>query len=151
VFRRFWIVAWLLATSVLLIATPAEAAANHVGNPYSLVLDSWPVLLAAGCGWLSSQATAFLTHRRAPQWIKSGVHLLLASLAGVLITVVVIPTKTWKDYAAEIFVAWLSGVISKVAGWTEFVGNATANVGIGANVKPLTTPPPEDASDNTAF
>lgn len=156
--QRLKLLASLLAALVLLTASPAEATGAHLGTlatahvgASALVLSSWPTILAGMCGFGSSQITAFLTHRRAPQWIKSGVNLALSTLAGVLINLTVVAGSNWKDYVATIAVAWLVALGTHFSGMTALIGNSSANVGIGENAKPLTTPPPDDASDSGAF
>jgi hypothetical protein len=139
----------LLVTALLLLAAVLQPVTAYAAGPtnahtgvVALTLTSWPVLLAGGVGWLSSQVTAFLTHKAAPQWIKSGIHLALSTLAGALITITVTPASSWKDYAALIATTWGAGIISHVAGWTQLVANTTWNVGVGAGVPPIVPPAP---------
>lgn len=133
-----WALAVCLAlVGMLLTADPALAAGHVVRTGPSLDLGSWPTILAGLCGIGSAQLTALLTHRRAPQWMKSGVHLALSALAGVLINVAVVPGNKWTDYLGEIGVAWIIGIATKFAGATALAEEVTAGAGVGADVAPL--------------
>lgn len=136
--RRLYLIA-VLVLGCLSLSLPAEAATG-VLHAKTLTLDSWPVLLAALAGFGATHVTEILTHYDAPQWVKSGVNLALVALAGVLITVTVVPGKSWKDYVGEIFAAWVSSLATHTSGITTWLQNATANVGVGANVHPLVPP-----------
>jgi hypothetical protein len=127
-----------------------HAAVSHVALTAALGFASWPVILAAGCGFLATHITALLTHRNAPQWLKSGINLVLVSLAGVLIAVQVVPGSTWKDYLGLIVPAWLTSLATHYAGFTQWITNAAGNVGIGANTPPLVPPQSSQNSINAA-
>jgi hypothetical protein len=111
-----------------------------VGGAATLALSSWPTILSGLCGLGSSQLTAFLSHKAAPTWVKSGIALCLSTLSGVLITVTVVPGNTWKDYVSLIGLTWITALFSHVAGLTALVENKTADVGVGKNVPPLVKP-----------
>lgn len=115
----------------------ALVAVSHASLTSALGLASWPVILAAFCGIIASHLTAFFTHRAAPQWLKSGVDFGLVTLAGILITVQVVPGHTWKDYIGVILPAWITSIATHYSGLTSWVTAATGGVGIGANVPPL--------------
>lgn len=134
------------ATLLLLVTVgslPAYAAGNSGAASVALGIASWPVILAGVCGAASTQLTALLTHRNAPQWFKSGVNLVLTSLAGVLITIQVIPGHTWKDYLAEIAVGELVALGMHYSGATAFAAAASANVGLGGNLTPIVAATPQ--------
>lgn len=139
--RLVWLLVMLIMSIVLVAQQPAFAAGDpvkaHVG------LSSWPTILAGLCGVGSAQLTALLTHRHAPQWIKSGVHLSLSVLAGVFINLTVVAGNKWTDYVAEIAVAWIAGIGTKIAGGTALAEEVTAEQGVGKNVGPIVprTPP----------
>jgi hypothetical protein len=145
----------LLVIGLLLITPSAFAAGSGMRNGYSLALNSFPTVLAGLCGLASAQLTALLTNHQAPQWIKSGVHLLISTLAGVLVTVAVVPGNRWTDYLSEIAVAWVAGIAAHFAGLTALVASITANSGLGASVTPLVVSPqdvpvtPVDAGGGT--
>lgn len=135
-----------LCAALALCATGAYADdGTGTGAGFSLALNSWPVLVAGALGIVSTNVTAFLTHRAAPQWIKSGVNLALVSLAGVIATIQLVPGHMWKDYAGTIFVAWVASLVAHGAGLTQMVSNLSSNVGIGATVEPLVSPPTDEA------
>lgn len=104
---------------------------------FQLVLNSWPVMLAGLTGILSTHATEVLTHKNAPQWVKSGVNLVLTTLGGVLVTVETVPGYNWKDYLGVIGSAEAVSLITHWTGATAWLQEATKSVGIGANTKPL--------------
>ena len=135
-YRRILAVVLAVCSLVLLMA-PASYAGTTVPHSAGLDLSAWPTILAGLCGLGSAQLTAILTHRKAPQWIKSGVALALSTLAGVLITVTTVAGYTWKDYASEIAVAWLVAMGSHYAGLTALASNITAGSGVGAGVAPI--------------
>jgi hypothetical protein len=142
VFR--WLVA-LGAVLALLVGFAVPAYASNADGPsgpraFELVLNSWPVLLAAGAGFLSSQLTAFLTHEKAPQWIKSLTNLVFTSLGGVLITVQTVPGHTWKDYVGVIVAGEIAALATHYIGLTAALQAATANFGIGGATPPLVAP-----------
>lgn len=112
---------------------------------FALVLNSWPVILAGITGFLSTHVTEILTHRNAPQWIKSGVNLVLTTLGGILITLQVVPGHTWKDYVGEIFTAFLSSMFTHWTGLTTLTQSLTASFGIGGNTPPLVPEPSGNA------
>jgi hypothetical protein len=137
--RRIYLLAVLVMGCVTLFQPPAYAVTGvHARN---LTLDSWPVLLAGLAGFGATHLTELLTNYNAPQWVKSGVNLVLVSLAGVLVTLTVVPGKTWKDYVGEIFMALVSSLVTHSTGITTWLQNATADVGIGGNVRAIAPPP----------
>jgi membrane-associated HD superfamily phosphohydrolase len=143
----------LVVAGVLLISEPAFAAGHALRTRSTVDLGSWPTILAGLCGIGSSQLTALLTHRRAPQWIKSGLHLALSTLAGVLINITVVSGHKWTDYLAEIAVAWITGIGTKVAGGAALAERLTAGQGLGANVAPLVRVPaalPRSGAESTS-
>jgi len=142
---RRLLVAVVAALALLLIfCTPPAFASNSSGpsgsHAFDLVLNSWPVFLAGVVGFLSTQATALVTHHRAPQWIKSGINLALVTLGAAVTTIQTIPGHTWKDYAGEIVAAWLVSLATHFAGLTAFAQNLSSGWGIGSNVTPLVPP-----------
>lgn len=145
--RRLSILLYLMV-GLLFMGGPVYAGDGT--NSLSLALDSWPVILAAGCGFLSTHLTALFTHYTAPQWVKSGINLALTALAGVLITVTVVDGKTWKDYLGEIAAAWITSLVVHTAGITAWIQNTTASVGIGKQASPLVPPPQATNDANTA-
>lgn len=108
---------------------------------FQLVLNSWPVILAGICGVLSTHVTEIATHRNAPQWVKSGVNLVLTTLSGVLVTITTVAGYTWKDYLGVIASSWVVSMFTHWTGATTWLQEATANVGIGADVKPIVQAP----------
>lgn len=112
-----------------------------VASSFALVLNSWPVILAGVSGFISTHVTDFVTHRNAPQWVKSGVNLVLTTFSGVLVTITTVPGYTWKDYLGVIASAWLVSMFTHWTGATTWVQNATANFGIGGDTKPLISEP----------
>jgi hypothetical protein len=142
--RRFilWFVAWVVVA--ILVLAPSALASTSGGpsgsRSFDLVLNSWPVILAAFTGFLSSQVTALFTHHRAPQWVKSLTNLLLTTLGGVLITVQTVPGHTWKDYVGEILMAWVVSLLTHFSGMTALVQSLSSNFGFGAGVQPLVAP-----------
>lgn len=129
--------------AMLAFMTPASASPVDPGtNPdFALVLNSWPVILAGLVGMASTHLTEVFAHYAAPQWVKSGINLFLATLGAVLVTTQTIPGHTWKDYVAEIFAAVGASLVTHWTGVTSWLQNATASAGVGARAKPLTTPP----------
>lgn len=140
-----WLYA-LVAAAVLMVtlgAVPAYASTS--GGPsgpraFDLVLNSWPVLLAGFTGFVSSELTAFITHHKAPQWVKSLTNLVFTSLGGAIITVQTVPGHTWKDYTGIILAGWLVSLGTHFAGLTALVGSLSSDIGIGATASPLVLP-----------
>jgi len=139
---------------VLFWVPAAYAHASDSSGPsgpraFDLVLNSWPVLLAGGTGFVSSQLTALLTHEKAPQWIKSLTNLVFTSLGGVLITVQTVPGHTWKDYAGVITAGELAALATHYIGLTAAAQAATANFGIGGGATPIVAPSGTTVTDTT--
>ena len=135
--KRLYLIAVLLLGLLSISVEPAWAA---TGGPHQLTFDSWPVVLAGIVGIVATHVTEVLTHYDAPQWVKSGVNLALVTLAGVLITVEVVPGHTWKDYVGEILVAWIASIAAHSAGVTAWLERLTADIGVGAGARPLVPP-----------
>jgi hypothetical protein len=135
--RRLYLIAVLVLGCLSLSTTAAYAA---TGGPHQLTFDSWPVVLAGIVGVGATHVTEVFTHYDAPQWVKSGVNLALVALAGVLITIQVVPGHTWKDYVGEILVAWIASLTAHASGITAWIESLTANVGIGKTATPIVEP-----------
>lgn len=123
------------------------AASSHASLNAALGLASWPVILAAFCGFLATQATTVLAHRNAPQWLKSGINLALVTLAGVLISLQVVPGSNWKDTVGLIIPAWLTSLATHYSGLTQLLSHLTGDVGVGASLAPIV---PVQVSQNAA-
>lgn len=140
--RALVLIGALLLPILFLGASPAYADGNSGAHGFALAIGSWPVVLAGACGWGASQLTAILTQHNAPQWLKSSVSLALTSLAGVLITIQVVPGHTWKDYLAEIAVGELVALGTHYSGMTAFATAQTYGRGFGDKLRPLVSTDP---------
>lgn len=129
--KRIALMGMVLILAILSTAQLASADSGEGGTSFELVLNSWPVILAAGCGFLATHLTDFLTHRNAPQLVKSAVNFGLTALAGVLIAVEVVPGKTWKDYVGLILAAWIVSMVTHATGVTNWVQTKTGSAGLG--------------------
>lgn len=139
------LLALLVAALSLLAVLATPAFASNSDGPsslrsFDLIFNSWPVLLAAGTGFLSSQLTAVLTHEKAPQWVKSLTNLVFTSLGAAIITVEVVPGHTWKDYLGLILAGTFSSLATHYIGLTALAQSKTATFGFGGNTAPLVAP-----------
>jgi hypothetical protein len=135
--------ALLLIVGLLAFTTPATAdQATKPGADFALVLNSWPVILAGLVGIGSTHLTELLAHYRAPQWVKSGINLFLATLGATLATLKTVPGATWKDYVGEIFAAVFVSMMTHWTGATAWLQTLTQNQGVGASLRPIVPPPP---------
>lgn len=62
-------------------------------------------------GYFSGHAAALLTKAHAPQWVLGAVTAVLATLAGVLPTVVWNEHDTWQTYVANVFAALVAATL----------------------------------------
>lgn len=136
--------ALLLVVGLLAFSTPAVADQARPGSDFALVLNSWPVILAGLVGMGSTHLTEVFAHYQAPQWVKSGINLFLATLGAALATLKTVPGATWKDYAAEIFLAVAASMVTHWTGVTSWLQTLTAQAGVGAQARPIVPPPPSD-------
>lgn len=141
--KRMYLVL-LLFFGFLALTAPANADTARPGAEFELVLNSWPVILAGLVGVASTHLTEVFAHYQAPQWIKSGINLFLATLGSVLVTTQTIPGHTWKDYFGEIMIAVVSSMVVHWTGVTAWLQTLTANAGVGAYTRPIVPPPPSD-------
>ena len=135
--------ALLLIVGLLAFSTPATAdQVTRPGVDFALVLNSWPVILAGLVGMGSTHLTEVFAHYKAPQWVKSGINLFLATLGATLATLKTVPGATWKDYFAEIFTAVFASMVTHWTGVTAWLQALTQNQGVGASLRPIVPPPP---------
>lgn len=133
----------LMFFGFLALTAPANAAdTSDPGANFALVLNSWPVILAGLVGVASTHLTELFAHYQAPQWVKSGINVFLATLGAVLVTIQTVPGYSWKDYAGEIIVAVGSSMVVHWTGVTSWLQTLTAQSGVGANARPIVVPPP---------
>jgi hypothetical protein len=82
-------------------------------------------------GYFSAHAAGLLTKAHAPQWVLGAVTVVLATLAGVVPTVVWNPSDSWKTYTGNVFAALVTATLAHRSQIPEALQAATHNVGIG--------------------
>lgn len=115
---------------------------------FALVLNSWPVILAGFCGFVSTHVTEFVTKRNAAQWLKSGINLGFTTLGGILVTITTVPGYGWKDYLGVIASSWVVSMFTHWTGITTWAQALTENKGLTA--KPLIAQPTGTADGTEA-
>lgn len=63
-------------------------------------------------GYAAAHAAGLLTRAHAPEWVFGLVTAVLATLAGVLPTVVWNQTDTWEQYLANVFTALVAATLA---------------------------------------
>lgn len=63
-------------------------------------------------GYFAAHAAGILTRAHAPNWVLGIVTATLATLAGVLPTVVWNPADTWQTYVVNVFAALLAASLA---------------------------------------
>lgn len=94
-------------------------------------VDLFPLALSVLVGVVIPHIVDLVTHSTAPQWVKSGLAVVLAALTGALTTVTWQGWDDWKVYVLNIFMAFVAAFTSHTAGASEFVQQATGDFGVG--------------------
>ena len=79
-------------------------------------------------GYFAAHAAGLLTRAHAPQWVLGTVTVILATLAGVLPTVVWNENDTWEQYLANVFYALIAATLAHRSQIPEALKNRTGGV-----------------------
>lgn len=83
-------------------------------------------------GFVAAHAAGLLTKAGTPEWLLGVVTTILATLAGVLPTVVWNPNDNWKAYLGNVFAALIAAFpVAHLTGVPRAVQAATPNTGVG--------------------
>ena len=79
-------------------------------------------------GYFSAHAAGFLTRAHAPAWVLGFVTVVLATLAGVLPTVVWNADDTWQQYLINVLGALATASLAHRSQIPERIKNTTSGV-----------------------
>jgi hypothetical protein len=84
-------------------------------------------------GYFAAHAAGLLTKAHAPQWTLGVVTTVLATLAGVIPTVVWNENDNWKTYLLNVFAALFAATMAHRSQVPEALQVATHNFGVGSH------------------
>jgi hypothetical protein len=79
-------------------------------------------------GYCAAHAAGLLTRAHAPQWVLGFVTVILATLAGVLPTVVWNQSDDWKQYLYNVFAALVATTLAHKSQIPTALKNGTGGV-----------------------
>lgn len=100
--------------------------------------------VSALCGVIIPALVDLTTKTHAPRWLKAGVALTLAGVAGAISTVTFTAGERWTSYVLAVAAAFVTTMSAHLTGYSNPIQRATARYGLGraGSAIPLPAAPP---------